>query len=159
MSRHLLYAGLFLLTLSACSESSTDGGALNQTANTPAQSALQRYDAELIYADFAAGDIPALKKYQHQAFLLTGRLQKMQLMAEGRLLLELKAAAPDKPVRAWMKPDDRCLADTGALCARDTLAALPRGFKVYLECQHADIQDALPTAHDCTLTGGFPKAD
>ncbi|RZS78567.1 hypothetical protein [Pigmentiphaga kullae] len=155
MYRRLPLLVLALVSLYACSKSPPD----SLPAAAPAASAdgPPRYDAELVYVDFTARDPRALEKYRQGPFIVTGRLQKVHIVGAGELQLDLKAADPAHPVRVWLKSDPAC--DGGRDCPEQVaLDTLPRGFKVYLECERATLQDGMPTVADCVLTGASGRA-
>jgi len=153
MFRRLPLVVLVLAALYAC----IDPPAPPSTAAAPSPGSqlhgLPRYDAELIYADFAAQDAEAIEKYRRAPFVVTGRLQKIHATGTRELQLDLKASDPAHPVRAWLKSDLAC--DGGHRCPEQVaLDMLPRGFKVYLECSRADLEGGTPTVAGCVLTGG-----
>ncbi|MDH2239942.1 hypothetical protein N5K27_26965 [Pigmentiphaga sp. GD03639] len=150
MYRRLSLLVLALVTLHACSKSPPDplpSAVPSATADGP-----PRYDAELVYVDFAGRDPRALEKYSKGPFIVTGRLQKVHIVGTGELQLDLKAADPAHPVRVRLKSDPAC--DGGRDCPEQVaLDTLPRGFKVYLECERATLENGTPTVAGCVLTG------
>lgn len=143
---------LALSSLYACTDASIPPHAAERPTTAAAPASPPRYDAELIYADFTARDPQALEKYRRTPFLVTGRLQKIHAAGIGELQLDLKAADPTHPVRVRLKSDPAC-DDTQPCPDHVALNALPRGFKVYLECGRAGMEDGTPTVAECVLTG------
>jgi len=145
---------LIVLALSfmyACTDASVPPQAAGRPAAAAAAEGPPRYDAELIYADFTASDPQVLEKYRRTPFLVTGRLQKIHAAGVSELQLDLKAADPAHPVRVRLKSDPAC-DDTRRCPDQIALNTLPRGFKVYLECGRADVEDGTPTVAECVLT-------